>query len=88
MRATTGRDPARTSGSVGSRPSSFFFEVKEVAWLIPASRPISAAARSSALHLSMIAFGVSEPEVCASENLLAFIDFRCCQPKEKWQGKL
>jgi hypothetical protein len=52
--------------SDGSNPAYFFFQLKKVAWLIPAFRQISATGVPSSVCLMMNAF-------CASVNLDAFI---------------
>src|SRR5579863_678810 len=66
--------------SVGSNPSYRFFQLKYVAWLIPALRQISATGIPSAPCLSMNAFW-------ASENLEAFIVLRSSQAGNH-RGKL
>src|ERR1041385_4664247 len=55
--------------SVGRRPSYFFFQLKYVAWLMPALRQMSATGMPSAPCFKMNAFW-------ASENRDAFIAFR------------
>src|SRR5579883_1968643 len=52
--------------SEGSIPAYFFFQLKKVAWLIPAFRQTSETGIPSSLCLMMNAF-------CASENFDAFI---------------
>jgi hypothetical protein len=61
-------------------PSYFFFQLKYVAWLIPAFRQMSATGTPSAPCRRMNAF-------CASETYDAFIVFRSSQPKGKYRGK-
>ncbi len=56
-----------------SNPSYFFFQLKYVAWLIPAFRQMSATGIPSDPCFRMNAFWTSE-------NLLAFIVFRSSQP--------
>src|SRR3546814_2767785 len=63
----------RISG--GSMPSYFFFQLKQVAWLIPALRQMSATGTPSAPCFRMNAF-------YAFENLDAFIILRSSQPGE------
>jgi hypothetical protein len=61
--------------SVGSSPAYFFFQLKQVAWLIPALRQISATGVPLSPCLMMNGF-------CASENLLAFRRFRSSPSQE------
>ncbi|AJA11737.1 hypothetical protein SKP52_24480 (plasmid) [Sphingopyxis fribergensis] len=56
-------------------PSYFFFQLKQVAWLIPALRQMSATGTPSAPCFRMNAF-------YAFENLDAFIILRSSQPGE------
>lgn len=59
--------------SEGIRPAYFFRQLKYVAWLIPASRQISATGTPSSPRFTMNAF-------CASENFDAFIYSAPSQP--------
>ena len=61
------------SDEAGNSPSYFFSQLKQVAWLIPARRQISATGISSAPCFRMNAF-------CASENFESFIICRSSQP--------
>lgn len=56
---------------VGSSPSYFFFQLKLVAWLIPARRQISATGAQSAPCFRMNAFCASETCDASSPNRLA-----------------
>lgn len=67
--------------SVGSSPSYFFFQLKYVAWLIPARRQISATEIPSDPCFRMNAF-------CASENFDAFIRLPFLPAKGCYRGKL
>src|SRR6478752_8758626 len=53
--------------SEGSRPAYFFFQLKYVAWLIPAFRQTSATAKPSSACFKTNA-------ICASENFDAFME--------------
>ena len=67
--------------AAGVSPSYLFFQLKYVAWLIPARQQISATGTPSAPCFRMNAF-------CASENFDAFIVLRSSQPREQKQKTL
>jgi type I restriction enzyme R subunit len=54
--------------SVGSKPSYFFFQLKYVAWLIPARRQISATGIPSAPCFKTSAFWASDPKGGAAQT--------------------
>src|SRR5437016_8440234 len=61
--------------SSGNNPSYLFFQLKYVAWLIPALRQISATGCPSAPCFKINVF-------CASVNLDAFIVFHSSRPRK------